>query len=404
VVATGLLIALTSFAAGMLTERDLVGGSNPEESGDFARVAEVGALIEDEYYYRPSDPAEREAFRDKLVDDALAGMTAGLHEQDRFTSYLPPVQAGPAAAALAGEYEGIGVTIQPVDGALTVIAPTPGGPAERAGIRSGDVLEAADGRSLADVGDGEAARYVSGPAGTTVRLTVRRPGVATPFDVAITREKIVQQQVVYALLEPSRIAQIRIIVFGDQTTAQLDAALAQAAADGATGIVLDLRGNGGGWVTAAQETIGRFVPADRGPALYERTDAATGQQFPEPIIAGASQAYETPLAVLVDGGTASAAEIVAGALRDYGRASLVGQDTYGKGSVQRIHNFADGASARITIAEWLTPNGEHIPDSGLPVRYPIPQAPDPEAGPDPQLDGAVRALSTGGWSEIAPTW
>ncbi len=405
VVSTGILVALTSFAAGMLAERDLLGtGSTSADSDAFGRVAEVGRLLEDEYYFRPDDPAERDAFRQRLVDDALSGMTQGLHEQDPYTDYLPPVEAGPAAAQLAGQYEGIGVTIQPVAGQLTVIAPFPGGPAERAGIRAGDILEAADGRPLADLGDGEAAQYVSGPAGTTVRLTVRRPGVAEPFEILVTRETIVQQQVVYGWLPDWRMAHIRITVFGDQTTPQLDAALDRAAADGAVGIVLDLRGNGGGWVTAAQETIGRFVPADRGPALFERSDATTGEQRPEPILAGPTAAHDTPLVVLVNAGTASAAEIVAGALRDYDRAMLVGEETFGKGSVQRVHTFDDGASARITIAEWLTPSGQHIPESGLTVDHRLAQPPDPEAGPDPQLSAASRVLSTGGWSEVTPRW
>jgi carboxyl-terminal processing protease len=403
VAALGLLVAVTSFAAGMLAERDLLrGDAVAEVPDDFQRVAEVGALISDEYYYQPDDPEGRARFRQELEDAALEAMTATL--EDPYTDYLPPAEAAPVNAQLAGEYEGIGVTIQPIDGDLTVIAPVPGGPADRAGIRAGDVLRAADGHPLANLGDGEAAKLVSGPAGTTVVLTVARPGVPEPFEVEVTREKIVQQVVRYELLESSRVAHIRVIVFGDTTIAQLDEALGRAQVDGAVGIVLDLRDNGGGWVTAAQEMIGRFVPADRGPALYEDLGTGPADAQPEPILGGEIEAFETPLVVLVNGGTASAAEIVAGALDDYDRAPLVGAPTFGKGSVQRVHDFPDGASARITIAEWLTPNREQIPDTGLALDVPIPQVPEPEAGIDPQLAAAARVLTTGAWSEVSPAW
>lgn len=403
VAALGLLVALTSFAAGMLAERDLFESDTiAEVPGDFQRVAEVGALITDEYYYQPSDPEGQARFRQELEDAALDAMTASL--EDPYTDYLPPAEAAPVNAQLAGEYEGIGVTIQPIDGQLTVVAPVPGGPADRAGLRAGDVLQAADGRPLANLGDGEAARLVSGPAGTIVALTVSRPGVPEPFEVEVTREKIVQQVVRYELLQPSRVAHIRVIVFGDTTIAQFDEALHRAQADRAVGILLDLRDNGGGWVTAAQEMVGRFVPADRGPALYEDLGTGPTDARPEPILGGEVDAFETPLVVLVNAGTASASEIVAGALADYDRALLVGEPTFGKGSVQRVHDFPDGASARITIAEWLTPDREQIPGAGLALDVPIPLPPEPEAGTDPQLAGAARVLTTGAWSEAAPAW
>jgi carboxyl-terminal processing protease len=163
-----------------------------------------------------------------------------------------------------------------------------------------------------------------------------------------------------------KIAHIGVGIFGDNTTKELDAALAQAKADGVSGIVLDLRGNGGGWVSSAQEMIGRFVPEERGPALYQDIDRQDGGELvSEPIVGGGESTFETPLVVLTDGGTASAAEIVAGAIRDYHRGTLVGENTFGKGLVQRVHDFDDGSSARITFARWLTPNKSPIPDDGI---------------------------------------
>jgi carboxyl-terminal processing protease len=211
------------------------------------------------------------------------------------------------------------------------------------------------------------------------------------FDVV--REKIPLPNVGYRFLPDQKIAVIQVKLFGDKTTEELDAALAQAQRDGAVGLVLDLRNNGGGWVQSAQEMIGRFVPADAGPALYEDVDGNPTDPImtPEPILLGEAPVIDLPLVVLANGGTASAAEIVAGALRDYGRALVVGETTFGKGSVQRVHDFPDGASARITFALWLTPKRKLIEEGGI---VPDVVVPGDTAGDssDPQLAEAIRRL------------
>jgi carboxyl-terminal processing protease len=158
---------------------------------------------------------------------------------------------------------------------------------------------------------------------------------------------------------------IQIDIFGDRTTLELDQALALGEESGATGVILDLRGNGGGWVQSAQETIGRFLPASVGPAMYEDSDPGPGGLVEQPIINGDQGPSALPLVVLVDRNTASAAEIVAGSLRDYDRALVVGEPTFGKGSVQRIFDFQDGASLRVTVAEWFTPSRGRIQDEGI---------------------------------------
>jgi carboxyl-terminal processing protease len=155
--------------------------------------------------------------------------------------------------------------------------------------------------------------------------------------------------------------------------------------------VLDLRGNGGGWVTSAQETIGRFIPEDAGPALYQDLDLQDDDDLiSEPIVGGGETAFEIPLVVLIDGGTASAAEIVAGAVRDYERGTLVGEPSFGKGLVQRVHDFEDGSSARITFARWLTPNKTPIPEEGLMPDVAVTN--DPAIAGDRQLERAVEVV------------
>ena len=402
-----LLVAVTSFGGGMLFERGVVQndgwsgvgdaiGSLRSDGGDgFTRVDDVRQLIEDEYYYRPADDEAEEAFRKDLEYDAIQGMTAGL--EDEHTTFLVPVEAAPVAAQMSGEYEGIGVWVEYPDGAVTIVAAMPGSPAEAAGLKAGDVIEAADGTPLTGLTEGDALALVRGPAGTSVRLTIRRPDAAAPLDVEVERRAIAVPSVTYQLLPDSKVALIRASVFNDQTTPQLDRALASATADGAVGIVLDLRNNGGGWVQSAQEMIGRFVPEETGVALYEDTDPNDEALTDQPIVGGGPEVFDLPLAVLVNGGTASAAEIVAGALRDHDRARVVGEQTFGKGSVQRVHDFPDGSSARVTFALWLTPDKIAIEAEGIApdVAVTNPDPVDGAAPTDAQLDRAVAEVAAG---------
>lgn len=424
------LIAVVSFGAGIVAERHLFGGpwlksgrligglTGGDGAGPdlaFPRQAEVRRLIEEEYFFLPASPEAEATFWAELDRGAMEGMAAvaatpvgSLDEYQReldygaaqgmtdvlgddYTVFLEPLLGEPLREELAGEYEGIGVWIEQPSGEFTITAPIPGSPAAAADLRPGDVILAADGTPLTDLENDAAMSLIRGPAGTSVRLTIRRPGVPEPFDVSVMRQAIVIPAVVYETIEEGRVAHVTVTIFGDNTTRELDAALAQAKQDGVEGIVLDLRGNGGGWVTSAQEMIGRFVPEDAGPALYRDLDLEdNGELAAEPIVAGGETAYDIPLAVLIDGGTASAAEIVAGAIRDYDRGSLVGTSTFGKGLVQRVHDFEDGSSARITFARWLTPDETPIPESGLTPDVLVEAAPD--ASGDPQLERAVEVV------------
>jgi carboxyl-terminal processing protease len=421
------LIAVVSFGSGIVAERYLFGGAwlgtnrlsgsidtdgNPEMDAAFPRQAEVREILEDEYFFLPASPEARATFWADLEQGAIEGMAVaaatplaslddyrreldygaarGMTEAvaDDYTVFLEPLRGAPLRDELAGEYEGIGIWVEHPEGQFTIISPIPGSPAAQADLRAGDVIVAADGQELNGLETDAAMSLIRGPAGSSVVLTIRRPGASALFDVPVKREAIEIPAVVYEAQADGKVARITVAIFGDNTTRELDAALRRAREEGAAGIVLDLRGNGGGWVTSAQEMIGRFIPEDAGPALYQDLDLQDDDDLiSEPIVGGGETAFEIPLVVLIDGGTASAAEIVAGAVRDYERGTLVGEPSFGKGLVQRVHDFEDGSSARITFARWLTPDKSPIPEEGLTPDQVV--ANDPAITADLQLESAV---------------
>ena len=392
IVASGALLLLAGFAVGLLVERVWLG---PDRAASGDRVGQVADLIESEYVGVPLDGDARATFEAGLDEAAIQGMVGAL---DTYSAFVPVDENASITSQLDGKYHGIGVWVDFRDGEIVVISAMPGSPAEEAGLRPGDVIESADGRALQGLSNEEALSVVRGPEDSFVSIVVRRADTGATEALTVQRRSIPLHSVLYQLIPGTRVAHLKITIFADTTTAELDDALARATADGAVGIVLDLRDNGGGWVTAAQEMIGRFVPADIGPALFEDEGDDSAGPRPEPIIAG-SGVTELPVVVLVNGGTASASEIVAGALQDYGRARVVGEPTFGKGSVQRIHQLDDGSSVRITFATWLTPDRRRIEGDGIALDEAIPADPSPDAAAgvsDRQLLTAAAGLVTAG--------
>src|SRR5215212_8994877 len=426
------LIAVVSFGSGIVAERYLIRGpglgadgfgglktdGDPESDAAFPRQAEVRDILEDEYFFLPASPEARATFIANLEHGAVEGMAIaaatpaaslddyrreldygaarGMTEAlaDDYTVFLEPLRGAPLREELAGEYQGIGIWVEHPQGQFTIVAPIAGSAAARADLRAGDVIVAADGRDLGELETDSAMSLIRGPRGSSVVLTIRRPGVPETFDVTVEREAIEIPAVVYEPQAGGKVAHITVAIFGDNTTRELDAALKRAKDESVAGIVLDLRGNGGGWVTSAQEMLGRFIPEDAGPALYQDLDLEHDNDLiSEPIVGGGEMAFDIPLVVLMDGGTASASEIVAGAIRDYQRGTLVGGPSFGKGLVQRVHDFEDGSSARVTFARWLTPDRHPIPEDGLTPDITVTN--DPGVKNDRQLETAVGvALGT----------
>ena len=286
------------------------------------------------------------------------------------------------------DYEGIGAYVDTQGEYLTIVSPIKDSPAAKAGLRPDDVVIAIDGEDMTGVNPEDARQKVLGPAGTDVILTILREG-ESPFDVVITRAEITTP-LIESEMRDDGIAYVRLNTFGNTADAELRKALEELLAQNPTGLILDLRYNGGGYLDQGIAVTSEFLPGDA-VVVYEKFGDGS---FKENKSSGIGVAVDIPMVVLVNEGTASASEIVAGALQDYGRATLVGSITFGKGSVQSVNMLSDQGAVAITSAEWLTPQKRLIEGTGLtPDVYVELTQEDFENNLDPQLDAAVETLN-----------
>lgn len=339
---------------------------------------EAWDLVHDEFVEQVDDVS--------LMRGAIRGMMEALG--DPHSAYMDPDEYRQATISLDGTYEGIGAWVDPDGEYLTIISPMPNSPAEAAGLESGDEIIAVDGEDVSGMDGNRVIRLVMGPAGTAVDLTIQREGEPSPFTVEVTRREIDIPSVESRMLE-GNIAYLRLFTFGDQSTEDLRTELRRLLDQDPQGLILDLRGNGGGFLNTAIEIASEFI--DEGVILTERFGDGTEQEF---RARRGGLATEIPLVVLIDEGSASASEIVAGAIQDHDRGQLLGTQSFGKGSVQNwIPLESDGGAVRITIARWYTPDGHLISEQGLEPDVVVEVDPE-ELGPDedPQLERAVELL------------
>ncbi len=355
--------------------------AKPQEV-DFSQFWEVWSRLEDKYVDRGKID------RQELVYGAISGLVRSLG--DPYTTFLPPQQAKQFREDVKGSFGGIGAEIGIRKDMLTVIAPLKGSPAERAGLKAGDKIFKINGTSTADLSLEEAVGFIRGEIGTEVALTISRDS----FD-EVKELKIVRQQVVIPIIETAAkgdgIFSIHLLNFNEQSPQEFRNAVREFVFSDHRKLILDLRSNPGGFLDAAVDIASWFIPVGE---VVAREQFADGSETVYRSY-GHRLLESTPMVVLVDGGSASATEILAGALRDIRGVQLIGDTTFGKGSVQQVDNLAGNASLKITIAKWLTPNGTSINDKGLEPDAKIEvQKEDVDAGRDPQLEKAIEILKT----------
>lgn len=344
----------------------------------FAPFWESWDLVHKQYVDQPVDDTV-------LMRGAIRGMLESLGDQH--TSFMDPQEYEDANASLEGNYEGIGAYVDTTADVLTIISPIPGSPAEKAGLRAKDEIIAIDGEDMTGISPELVRRKVLGPAGSTVKLTIHR-GEEEPFDVSLIRAKITIPSVESKMLE-NDLGYIKINTFGSTTVDELKKAIKEIRQQNPKGLVVDIRNNGGGYLSAAVGVTSQFLKD--GVVLHERY--GDGKTDTYNVEAG-GLATDLPMVLLVNESSASASEILAGAVQDYGRAKLVGVTTYGKGSVQTWNELRNKQGAvRVTIAKWLTPKERIIHKIGLQPDYEVKITDeDIKAQRDPQLEKAIEVL------------
>ena len=380
------MIAGTAFLAGFGVNQlirpiqvQLMAGE-PEQ---FDLFWEAWQIVEQEFFGQLPDPQE-------LTHSAIRGALREL--DDPATLLVEPMASEDQMIDLRGDYEGIGAYIAVDEKDQVVIAsPFDGSPAMQAGLRAGDVVLKVDDVAVTGMALGDAVRLIRGPRGSTVRLTIMREGEAVPLMIEVIRDEVELATVGETVMEDD-IGYVRISLFSERTGQELKEALQELMRENLSGLILDLRNNPGGvFPSAAIEVTSQFL--DEGVIVY--------QQFSD----GQEQAYsakrgglatDIPLVVLVNQGTASNSEVVAGALQAHGRGALIGEQTFGKGSVQRVHELSDGSSLHVTVSRLLTPDRYPFHGEGLTPDI-VASLTDEDfmEGKDPQLERAIEYLETG---------
>lgn len=356
-------------------------GTPESARGTFEPFWEVWHLVNNRYFDQPVDNVT-------LMEGAIEGMLATLGDDN--TRYLSPRDEARARQDMGGEISGIGAEVEMRDGRIVIVSPIDDSPAARAGLQPGDAILEADGVDLRDMDLIEGVDYVRGPEGTAVTLLIERDG--EQFEVEIIRARIQIDSVRSELLEDG-IAYVRINRFGERTNSELEAALTDLLDQDPIGLIVDVRRNPGGGLDAALDVADQFLPG--GTILIERFGDGRERIFEATSNGLATQ---IPLVVLIDEGSASASEVLAGAIRDQGRGILIGETTFGKGTVQSWQPLSNGGGVRITIARWLTPNDTWIDQTGLEpdITVTLPEVETFEDFVDTQLETAIDYLRQNG--------
>ncbi len=386
------MIVVLAFSAGLFT--GVSGGAGAPATAaipgtaaaDLAQFWRAWELLEEHYIKTGSstDPTERER-----IHGAIKGLTESYG--DPYTVFFPPAEAEAFNEEISGTFSGVGMELGIREEALTVVAPIKGTPADRAGVQSGDKVLAIDGKPAADMAVEEAVKLIRGEKGTTVTIVFGRPGRSAPIEATLTRDTIN-----IPLLETEVSGDVFIIElysFSANSPELFRSALREFVQSGKKKLILDLRGNPGGYLEAAVNMASYFLPV--GEVIV--TEDYQGNRQNEVHRSSGYNVFAgkgLQMVVLVNEGSASASEILAGALQQHDVATIVGERTFGKGSVQQLLDIGGGAELKITVAQWLTPNGSSISNGGLTPDIVVERtAEDRAAERDPQLEAAKAYLA-----------
>lgn len=380
-------------------------GKNAPEEIDFAPFWAAWNILEERFVSATS--TEKTTAQEKLWG-AIGGLTDSLG--DPYTVFLPPEEKKIFESDISGNFEGVGMEIGKKDDILIVVAPLKGTPAEKAGLRSGDKIIQIDKTLTNDLSVDGAVRLIRGKRGTTVKLTILREGNGGPMDISVTRDVIniptietptsgnrtgeaSQSDKYKKLLDEKGVFVIRLYNFYSPSPGAFRQSLREFVESGANKLIIDLRGNPGGFLEASVDIASWFLPQGK-TVVRENFGEGKGERLYR------SKGYNifgenSKFVILVDGGSASASEILAGALREHGKAVLVGAQTFGKGSVQELVPLTEDTSLKVTVAQWLTPQGMSISEGGLKPDYEVKiTQEDLSAGRDPQLEKAVELINS----------
>ena len=376
VVGAALALSVNYVLESTLMEPEELATSSSQLPPEFGRLEEAWELLQREHIDRQTLNA------DELSAGAIRGMLDALN--DPYASYLGPRRFGEEESKIQGVFEGIGAQVGIRDDLLTVIAPLPDTPAERAGIRAGDVILEVDGESTENLSLQEAVSRIRGQRGTTVQLLVRHANHTDPVLIPITRGVIPLETVRFSMLEDG-IGHLQISSFASTTNGHVEEAIQEFKNSGGRGLIVDLRYNPGGLLGVVVDVTSQFL--EDGLVTYELNGLGDRREWK---VAQGGEGRDIPMVVLVNQYSASASEVFAGAILDHDRAPVIGEATFGKGSVNTRHRLSDGSGIYYTIARWYTPDGTLIEGSGITPTLEI--AADPDSEEDIQLQQALELL------------
>lgn len=370
--------ALGSYATFTPSEQTIKQSNNNNENLDFTLFWKVWEMLKLTYFDKTKlDPTQ-------MYYGAISGMVSALG--DPYTTFLTPDQNKDSKEELGGLFEGIGAQLGFKDKRIVVVAPLKDTPAEKAGLKAGDWIVKIGDKETTNMTLPEAVNLIRGPKGSKIKLTILHEKATKTQEIEVTRDTIFVKSVKISYKD--NVAVIKLSRFGDSTNEEWDQIVTEIVSKGGgvRGVVLDLRNNPGGYLTGSVYIASEFIKS--GPIVIQEDGSGKKQNYG---VNRQGRLLSMPVVVLINQGSASASEIVAGALVDYGRAKTVGEKSFGKGTIQDAQDLENGAGLHVTVAKWLTPKGRWINGTGMTPDYPVTMN-EADQTQDPQLDKAIELL------------